>query len=589
MFFQAASLSLGTMNDDSNTKIKAYKGNEPYVFVCYSHRDSDSVYADMQALNELGINLWYDEGISAGTTWRSVIAASIPGSKQFIFYISETSLKSAHCLREVDYALNHDMEIIPVYLEDCRLPPELDLVLNRVHALFKHKDAMYFEHLQEALKEKRGLTSLLRDSKKRRSSYRLPLLIIALTALSWLGWQAWDKSRAVVPSSSIATAGPSAYDEYLEGLELLERWDKDDNLDKAISMFREATTINPGFALAYARLASALRVRYAVTRVDSWLDEAVVNANKAVSLNPNLAPVQVALGRVQTALGNYDLAFAAIEQALAIDPNLAEAHLAIAKIYERQGRLEDAEASFQKALALDQDSLLIRDSYANFLFRQGNAEEAALQWRAVIRVAPDHYGALVNLGSALSQLGKLSESITMYEQSIKIKPTYMAYSNLGSAYARVENYPKAVEAYRKAVEINNTDWLAWGNLAYVYSWMGGNDVEASETFDHAIELAEEALKQNPRDPFIYSDLSLYYAKQGQPEQAIKRMETALVLSPDSGEIQAAAAEVYELIGQCDMAIERTLQAIELDYPRQRFLRNPEFADLLTDPRMQNMP
>jgi len=577
------------MNDNPNTKIPAYKGNEPYVFVCYSHKDSESVYSDIHALNELGINMWYDEGISGGSSWRSVIAASILGAKQFIFFISETSLKSAHCLREVDYALNHDKEIIPVYLEDCSLPPELDLVLNRVQALFKHKDATYLEHLHEALKEKRGLASLLKGSKKRSSNYRLPLIIIGLAVLSWLGWQTWEKSRVVEPSHTIASAGPSAYDQYLEGMDLLDRWDKGDNLEQAISMFREATTINPGFALAYARLASALRIRYAVTRVDSWLDEAVINANKAVNLNPNLAPVQVALGRVQTTLGNYDLAFAAIEKALAIDPNQAEAHLAIAKIYERQGRLEDAETSFEKALVLDQDSLLIRDSYANFLFRQGNAEEAARQWRAVIRVAPDHYGALVNLGSALSQLDKISESITMYEQSIEIHPTYMAYSNLGSAYARVENYPKAVAAYRKALEINDTDWLAWGNLAYVYSWMDGREVEASETFDHAIQLAEEAIKQSPRDPFIYSDLSLYFAKKSQPEQAIKRMETALVLSPDSGEIQAAAAEVYELIGQRDKAIERLQQAIELDYPRQRFQRNPEFASLLTDTRIQNTP
>ena len=572
------------MDNEPNTTITAYRGNDPYVFICYSHQDADTVYADIGALNKRGINVWYDEGISGGSSWRSVIAASILAANKFIFFISEASLKSTHCLREIDYALNHDIEIVPVYLQDLSLPPELELVLNRVHALYKFKDAMYLGHLEEALTEKSGLKALRRGSKKRRRSNRLPMMIIGLAVLCVAGWQVWDKSGGG-SSQAVVVAGPSAYDEYLEGLELLERWDKGDNLDQAIGMFREAININPGFALAYARLASALRVRHAVTRVDSWLDEAVINAEKAVSLNPNLAPVQVALGRVQTSLGNYDLAFAAIEKALELDPNQAEAHLAIAKIYERQGRLEKAEDSFEMALVLDQNSLLIRDSYANFLFRQSKAEAAAKQWRAVIRVAPDHYGALVNLGSALSQLGKISESIIMYEQSIAIKPTYMAYSNLGSAYARVENYPKALEAYQKALEINNTDWLAWGNLAYVYSWMQDSEAQAAETFDHAIELAEAALQQSPRDPYIYSDLSLYYAKKGQVDEALERMETALVLSPDSGEIVAAAAEVSLLVGQRDKAIELALQAIELDYPRQRFLRNPEVAGLLTDPRM----
>ena len=572
-----------------NTPIAAYKGNEPYVFVCYSHENSDSVYSDLRAMSGLGIRLWYDEGISAGSSWRAEIAGAISGAKQFIFFISRTSLKSSHCLREVDYALNHDIEIVPVYLEDCSLPPELDLVLNRVHALFKYKDTMYLEHLKSALEENRGLTALLPGSRRRKFKYRMPLLIVAFAVLLLVAWQVWDTSRNGEPARTSASAEPSAYDHYLEGLDLLERWDKDDNLDAAIDLFREATTLDPGFALAYARLASALRLRYAITRADNWLDEALLNVNKAVSLNPDLAPVQVALGRIQTTLGNYDLAFAAIERALSIDPNQAEAHLAIAKIYELQGRLADAGASFQKALALDQESLLIRDSYANFLYRQGEFDKAAQQWQSVIRMAPDHFGALVNLGSALSETDKISEAITMYERAIAIRPTYMAYSNLGTAYAREKRYPKAVEALKNALEINDTDWLAWGNLAYVYSWMGDSDSEASETFDKAIELAEDELKQAPRDPFIHSDLALYYAKKGQPEMALKRLETALVLSPDSGEIQAAAAEVYELIGQRDKAIKRVQKAIELDFSRQRFQRNPEFTALLADPRMQNAP
>jgi tetratricopeptide (TPR) repeat protein len=575
------------MDGDLQKQLRSYKGNDAYVFVCYSHQDADTVYDDMQELNSKGINLWYDEGISAGSAWRGEIATAIKGANKFIFFISETSLNSSHCLREVDYALSHEIEIIPVYLEECGLPAELDLVLNRVHALFRNKDARFLEHLLEALQEKRRPGAILPASRKRKSALHLPVLLIGLTVALLVVWQVWDSNRIAGPSKpdTVTTAG--ANDRYLEGLELLVRWDKDDNLDTAIDLFREATTIDPGFALAYARLASALRLRYAITRNDSWLDEAVENANKAVGLNPDLAPVQVALGRVQTTLGNYDLAFAAIERALAIDPNDAEAHLAIAKVYERQGRLQDAEDSFKRALAFDQDSLLIRDSYANFLFRQSRFDEAAAQWRSVILIAPNHFGALVNLGSALSEIGNIPEAISMYEQAISIKPTYMAWSNLGTAYAREQHYPQAVDAFRKALEMNDSDSLAWGNLAYVYSWMNEMDDQASETFEHAIELAEEARQQNPRDPYIHSDLALYYAKQGQPELAQRRLDTALALSPDSGDIQATAAEVYELIGQRDKAVERVQKALELGYQMQRFRQSPEFVRLLTDPRMQN--
>ena len=570
-----------------NKPISAYSGTEPYAFVCYSHKNSDSVYSDLAELDAHGIRFWFDEGISAGSSWRARIAKAIQNARQFIFYISDASLNSSHCLREIDYALSHDIEIIPIYLEDCPLPAELDLVLNRVHALFKEKDALYMEHLLGALLEENELTELGPTPFSQKPRLRLPLFLGALALLLIAFWLYRDHAPVSQPSDVGPVMEASAYDHYLDGMELLERWDKDDNLDRAISLFREAVKLDPEFALGYARLANALRLRYAITRVVTWLDEAIDMGDVALRLNPSLAPVQVVIGRIHATQGNYDLAFAALEKALSIDPNDAEANQAMAKVYERQGRLQDAEASFQKALALKPESLLIRDSYANFLSRQSRYEDAEKQWRGVIRAAPDHYGALVNLGSVLNETGNISEAITMYERSIKIRPTYMAYSNLGTSNAIAGRYTEAEAAYLKALEINDTDWLAWGNLAFVYSWMEGMESKATETFEYAIKLAEGARQQTPRDPYVNSDLALYYAKLGQPELALQRLQTSIALSPDSGEIQAAAAEAYEIIGQRDKAIELVEKSLELGYPRQRFQRSPDLAGLLSDPRMQN--
>lgn len=568
--------------------ITAYQGKEPYVFVCYSHTDSDSVYADLEELDSNGIRLWYDEGIAAGSSWRASIAQAIQGAKKFIFFISRKSLDSTHCLREVDYALSQEIEIIPVYLEDCPLPAELDLVLNRLHALFKEKDAKYEEHLLGALKKNRPISRpSLKERKQRKPGIRLPMVLGVVAVLVLITLLYWDKSPFSEPASTGTNTSSNANVLYLDGLELMKRWDKENNLEIAIGLFREATNADPEFALAYARLAGALRMQYAITGQDAWLDEAVLKVNEAKQLSPGLAPVQVALGRIHAAQGNNDLAFAALERALSIDPLNAEANQAIAKVYERQGRLQDAEASFQKALALDPENLLIRSSYASFLSRQGRNDEAVQQLQAVIDVAPDHFGALVNMGAALSELNRTSEAIVMYEQAIDIRPSYMGYSNLGTAYSREQSYPKAVSAFKQALEYDDSDWLAWGNLAYVYSWMNGMESQAIETFDHAIELAEASRQQNPRDPYVYSDLALYYAKQEQAELALERLETAVTLSPDSAEILAAAAEAYELIGQREKAIELVQESVRLGYPVQSLQGNPEFAQLLADQRMQD--
>lgn len=567
----------------------AYKGADPYVFVCYAHSDSKNVYSDLIELNNNKIHIWYDEGITAGSSWRAEIATAIKGAKRFLYFISEASLHSTHCLREVDFALNNDVEIVPVYLDDSKLPGELELVLNRVHALFRETDSMYMDHLLDAMEGNKGFAPLGPLTGKRNFRNRIPMLAIVFSLLLLVLWTQWDSTPTEVKIDPIPTGAPNAYDQYLEGLPLLERWDKDDNLDTAIGLFREAATLDPGFALAFARLADALRIRYALTGNQEWLDEATNSVNEAVRLNPDLGPVQVALGRIHAMRGNTDLSFAALERALSIDPNDSVANQVIASIYARLGRLQDAEASFQKALSLDPKNPTIHDAYANFLSGQSRFEEAASEWQTVIRLAPDHYAAMVNLGSVLTETGKFAEAITMYQRANEIRPTYMAYSNLGTAYSRSNRYPDAVDAYQKALEIDDTDWLAWGNLAYTYSWINGMNLQATETFERAIQLAEDAQQQNPRDPFIHSDLALYYAKTGKSELALRYLGTAITLSPDTGEILAAAAEACEIIGQRDKAIELIQQSLEFGITQQHLQRNPEFSDLLTDPRMQAKP
>jgi len=559
------------------------------VFVCYAHADSDSVYSDLIQVRSKHIHLWYDEGIPAGTSWRSEIATAIKGATKFLFYISKASLASPHCLREVDYALNNNIEIIPVYLDDSGLPGELELALNRVQALFRAKDADYVQHLIQGLQQRTPFARLVPQTKKRSLRARLPWLAIGFSALLLIVWTQRDLIFTSEKTTKNSTVVPNAYDPYLKGLELLKRWDKEGNLDQAIELFQEASRLDPGFALAFARAAEALRIRYALTGDETWLEEAVTNVSEAVRLNDGLAPVQVALGRIHATRGNIDLAFAALQRALEIDANDAEANVAIAKLYARLGRLQDAEASFKKAVALNPENPTTLNSYANFLYQQGRFQDASSQWQMVIRLVPDHYAALLNLGSVLEETGEVAEAITMYERSIKIKPTYMAYSNLGTAYSRGKHYADAVEAYKRALEIDDSDSLAWGNLAFVYSWMNGMDSQTTETFEHAIELAESSRQQNPRGVFVHSDLALYYAKTKQADLALQRLETAMVLAPESAEVLATATEVYELLGRRDKAVEFGRKALALGLSRQRLQRSPELTKLLSDPAMLDAP
>ena len=91
----------------------AYKDDAPFVFVCYSHEDTGVVYPEIAWLQEQGVNVWYDKGISAGRVWRAEVGDAIDKCTSILFYVSRSSLASAHCNREISLGLDEEKTILP--------------------------------------------------------------------------------------------------------------------------------------------------------------------------------------------------------------------------------------------------------------------------------------------------------------------------------------------------------------------------------------------------------------------------------------------------------------------------------------------
>ncbi len=153
----------------------AYQGDEPYVFVCYAHDDSAVVYPEMQWLRDQGVNVWYDEGISAGTNWRAAIGDHLLKASHVLFYISQHSLTSDHCNREINLALDERKHVVPVYLEDVDLTSDLKVGLNRVQAIhrFEIDEKEYRDKLSAAM-ELPSSTGLEEYPRAKRRSWVAP-------------------------------------------------------------------------------------------------------------------------------------------------------------------------------------------------------------------------------------------------------------------------------------------------------------------------------------------------------------------------------------------------------------------------------
>ena len=108
----------------------AYTGNDPYVHVCYAHDDSDTVLGDIAWLTRQGINVWYDEGIPAGSRWSDELAARIRQASLFLFFVSPTSVHSNHCINEVNFVSDLDKPFVAVQIEETILPDGMKLMIG---------------------------------------------------------------------------------------------------------------------------------------------------------------------------------------------------------------------------------------------------------------------------------------------------------------------------------------------------------------------------------------------------------------------------------------------------------------------------
>jgi len=115
----------------------AYRGDEPYVFICYSHDDKALVYPEITWLCEHGVNVWYDEGISPGEEWSEELGQAIDGAERFLYFVSPQSVASRHCRNELNFAQNHGKSILSVYLQDTKLPSGVELVISASQAVVK--------------------------------------------------------------------------------------------------------------------------------------------------------------------------------------------------------------------------------------------------------------------------------------------------------------------------------------------------------------------------------------------------------------------------------------------------------------------
>jgi serine/threonine-protein kinase len=382
---------------------------------------------------------------------------------------------------------------------------------------------------------------------------------------------------------------PAAYESYLKALGYMQRYDKPGNLDLAVAALESSVQTDPHFALGFAQLGEAYRLKNQVDPNPKWIEQASANLQRASQLNDRLPAAYVSLGRLHAAAARNDLALQEFQHALQLYPRDADATVGLAGVYERMGRVADAEANFKRAASLRPDYWDGYNSLGNFYRRQGRMTEAIAQYRRVIELTPDNATAYSNLGSTYTALGDpkaLQEAETALKKSVQLMPTYPAYANLGQMYLNQKRFAEGRDMTLKALELNDKNYLVWANLLNAYA--GLNDQpNMRATRSKTRSLLEQHVALYPQDAPAQSLLAIFFAEDKARDKAMQHLDASLALSPKDPSILADAAECYEDLGERARALQYARESLANGFTLGDLESRLTLQQLLADPNFRS--
>jgi len=279
-----------------NRPFEAYKGQDPYIFISYAHKDSELVYPEITRLYELGYHVWYDEGIELSLEWCEEVENALQKSAYFIVFISPNAVESKNVRNEINLALDENKKFLAIYLDQTQLKYGLKLQIGTIQSLLKYSETpeVYMKKLSETLPDE-----VLGEPPIKHTT----------------------ENKAIDAEAEFTRL-------VREGQELKDRGD----YNGAAVNFREALRYNPDDALVWHRIGD-------ICEEQGKHDAAIKCYSRAIKIDNNHVAALYGKGTCLYNLEKYDEALDCLVKVLAINPRhkkAADKKQALEKIIESQ-------------------------------------------------------------------------------------------------------------------------------------------------------------------------------------------------------------------------------------------------------------
>jgi serine/threonine protein kinase/Tfp pilus assembly protein PilF len=366
----------------------------------------------------------------------------------------------------------------------------------------------------------------------------------------------------------LRTPNMDAYKYYVEARNRQEQWDKEENLEEAMVLYRKAIEIDPDFAAAHAGLAQALVNKYLNLRTPSILVEAIAEANKGITQDPNLPETLLASGLVQLQTGNSVEARISFSKALDLAPGNDAACRSIASAQEELGRQDDAKKMYERAIELRPNYWRNHYALGRFLYISvGNFDEAKLHLLKANELYPEGSSPLVVLGLIALARGELNTAEAYFRKVLDRGPDFYALTNLGLIYYCQQKYDLALRTWQAAIQQAPDDSTIQSNIADAYRAMG-EQTKAREHYLLAINGYRRAIASNAKDYDSRAGLAMAMSALGRCEEAREEIRTVLGEQSKNPELAANAAVTAARCGDHKWAVQIVLDSISTENLRE---------------------
>ena len=415
-------------------------------------------------------------------------------------------------------------------------------------------------------------------------------LVVGVVVAALLGFKAsrGGGAGAVTGGAADLAALPNdAVQLARRGQALLQRYDRPQNVEQAIGIFRDLVARDASNALAYAGLSEAYLRKDGMTPDPQWRRLAGENGRRAVELNGDLAVAHLAQAVIALREGRRPEALQSLNHARDLEPRNSEVLRAFGDFYQQEDPIKAGEL-YRAAVAAAPDDWRVHQSMGRWHYGRSEFADAIREWELARTSTPDNVNVLRNLGAVYHMVDRTDDAATVLQRALEIEPQATTYNNLGTLRFFQGRYGDAAATFDKAVSLNPTYFLYWGNLGDAYRWSPGREQQAKEAYTRAIALAEERLKANPKDMQLAATLAGYLAKRGDREQATEHLRAIAKEAAGNPNVSFQMAIAYEVSGDRDAALHHLEDALTGGYSMREIANDAELVKLRTDARYHRL-